>query len=268
VVKDDSVEVSLRPGTAAVNEMLLQAAHQPSPGRVSFAALEGLPPPVVRYFKRFLRDGQRFILVGHLEQEGRLRTGTRSNRWLSFEARQVIVPSAPGFVWDARVSLLPLLHLRVRDAYVGGTGSGRVSLLSAITLAADSGGEQLNSGALHRYLAEAVWYPTALLPGASLEWRPIDGSRALATLTDSGTSVSLEFRFDGEGEVTGIYSPGRWGKFGKEYRQAPWEGHFRHYREQDGMLVPSEADVGWYREDEWQPVWEGKIRRVSYQFAP
>jgi hypothetical protein len=235
--------------------------------RVRFAALDGLPPPVVRYFKRVLREGQPFIREAQLEQAGRLRTGTRSNRWLSFEARHVIAPSAPGFVWDARVSLLPLLHLRVRDAYARGTGSGRVSLFS-MTLAAESGGEPLNSGALHRYLAEAVWYPTALLPGASLEWSSMDNSRALATLTDSGITVSLEFRFDSEGEVTGIYTPGRWGKFGKEYRQVPWEGHFRHYREQHGMLVPSGADVGWDSEGELQPVWEGRIRRVSYQFAP
>jgi hypothetical protein len=117
----------------------------------------------------------------------------------------------------------------------------------------------MNSGSLHRYLAEAVWYPTALLPGPKLKWTEIDATRALATLTDHGVTVSLEFRFAGTGEVTGIYTPGRWGTFPGGYRQVPWEGHFRDYRERDGIVVPAEGDVGWYIDGEWRAVWKGTV---------
>jgi len=150
----------------------------------------------------------------------------------------------PGFVWDARVSLASLLSLRVRDSYVEGEGSGRITLLGFIPAGADNGGDELNSGALHRFLAEAVWYPTVLLPGPSLTWTAIDSTRSLATLTDAGITVSLEFRFNQSGEVTGIYSPGRWGRFHGKYRQVPWEGHFEDYRQQNGLLVPSRGEVG------------------------
>jgi hypothetical protein len=253
--------------SAQLTSTLVHAANRTGSARVNLAALEELPAPVVRYLKHVLREGQPHIRVAHLRQVGTLRTDTRSTRWLPFEARQVVVPSSPGFIWDARVSILPLLHVRVRDAYVRGTGSGRVSLLSALTVAADSGRHELNAGALHRYLAEAVWYPTALLPSAALKWSPIDGLQALATLTDSGISVSLQFQFNGNGEVTGIYSPGRWGKFGDQYRQRPWEGHFRNYQEQDGMLVPSEGEVGWYSAGGWERIWEGNITEAGYEFA-
>lgn len=141
-----------------------------------------------------------------------------------------------------------------------------MSLLSAIPVAADSGRPELNSGALHRYLAEAVWYPTALLPSAALRWSPIGATKALATLTESGVTVSLEFWFTEAGEVSGVYSAGRWGRFKGEYRQVPWEGHFEDYREKDGMLVPSEGEVGWYSTGEWQSVWKGKIAESSYEF--
>ena len=80
---------------------------------------------------------------------------------------------------------------------------GRVSLFSAFTLSSSANIPELNSGALHRYLAEAVWYPTALLPQAGVQWSPIDEHSALATLTDNGETVSLEFRFNDAGEVTG-----------------------------------------------------------------
>jgi hypothetical protein len=101
--------------------------------------------------------------------------------------------------------------------------------------------------------------PVALLPSPTLQWSPIDANRALATLIDGGISVSLEFRFAGTGEVTGIYTPARWGRFGEGYAQRPWEGHFRGYERRNGVRVPTEGDVGWYVADEWRAVWQGTI---------
>jgi hypothetical protein len=123
----------------------------------------------------------------------------------------------------------------------------------------------MTSGSLHRYLAEAVWYPSALLPGPKIQWAAIDATRALATLTDHGVSVSLEFRFAETGEVTGIYTPARWGKFTGGYRQAPWEGHFHEYSERNGVLVPCAGDVGWYVDNRWQAVWKGRIGAYQVQ---
>jgi hypothetical protein len=178
---------------------------------------------------------------------------------MSFEAEHLVVPAAAGFLWNARVRVAPFLHVRVRDALIDGIGAGQVSLLSAFTVGAAAGGVEMNSGSLHRYLAEAVWYPTALRPGPRLQWTPIDATRALATLTNHRVSVSLEFRFAPGGEVAGIYTPARWGTFPGGYRQVPWEGHFRDYRERDGMLVPTHGEVGWYIDDEWRAVWRGTV---------
>jgi hypothetical protein len=186
---------------------------------------------------------------------------------MSFEADHVIAPGLTGFVWNARVRVAPLLHVRVRDSLVEGRGSGQVSLLSAFTVAEDAGTLEMNSGSLHRYLAEAVWYPTALLPSAKLQWSAIDTNGALATLTDHGMSVSLEFRFSDTGEVTGIYTPARWGSFDGGYKQVPWEGHFGRYEERMGLFVPMEGEVGWYFDNEWQAVWKGRITAFDAQRA-
>ena len=185
---------------------------------------------------------------------------------MSFSAEHLVVPPANGFVWDARVTVAPLLHVRVRDSLIEGRGSGLVSFLSAFTLSAAADTPEMNSGSLHRFLAEAVWYPTALVPSPTLAWTAIDETKALATLTDHDVSVSLEFRFAKTGEVTGIYTPGRWGKFADGYRQVPWEGHFRDYREYNGMLLPTEGEVGWYVDGEWRPVWKGTM--TEFEFRP
>jgi hypothetical protein len=178
---------------------------------------------------------------------------------VDFEATHTAVPAATGFVWNARVSIAPLLHVRVRDSFVEGQGSGRVTILSAFPVASDGGTPEMNSGSLHRFLAEAVWYPTALVPSSKLQWRAIDDNRALATLTVSGVSVSLEFRFADTGEVLGIFTPARWGAFDAGYQQRPWEGHFRNYQLRDGIRVPLAGDVGWYVDGEWQAVWNGIV---------
>jgi hypothetical protein len=248
-------------------EMLLQTTARMPIAQGNTEELNNLPEPVVRYFKQVLSKGQQYIRVAHLRQTGELRTDPQSDRWLLFQADHVVTPLSPGFVWDAQVNIAPLIHVGVRDAYIAGHGSGAVSLLSAIPVAAQRDRVEMDSGALHRYLAEAAWYPTALLPSAYLKWRPIDDNKALASLTDSGITVHLEFSFNEAGEVTGIYSAGRWGLFAGEYKQAPWEGHFRKYEERGGMQVPTEGEVGWYASGEWQSVWKGTITEINYEFA-
>jgi hypothetical protein len=249
-----------------VRRALLGAvAAATGPGRVDFAALADAPPPVARYLRRVLRDGEPVIRRAELAQRGALRTGPESRRWLDFEAEQLVAPTLPGFVWDARVRLPLGLGLTVRDSYAAGVGAGSVSFLS-LRVGGDRDRPELAAGALHRFLAEAVWYPTALVPGPRLGWRPIAGDRAIATLTDAAISVSLEFRFDDDGNVGGIYTPARWGRFGGRYREAGWEGRFREYAELGGMLVPRRGEVGWYAGERWNAVWRGEVTRARYAF--
>lgn len=249
-------------------ETLIQSVPRPVTGTVDFGTFSELPPPVARYFKHVLTEGQYLIRTATIQQSGMLRTSAMSEHWSPFTARQLVVPPAKGFVWKAKVDMPLATHVRVLDTYCIGVGSGRVSFLSALAVASEAGAPELNSGALHRYLAEAVWYPTALLPQSGLEWTRIDERSAMATLTNSGITVSLEFRFNDLGEVTSIYSPGRFGRFHGGYKRVPWEGHFRDYQEQAGMRVPLYGEVGWIVDGSLQLVWKGGLDEVRYEFGP
>jgi hypothetical protein len=110
-----------------------------------------------------------------------------------------------------------------------------------------------------------VWCPTALWPSEHLTWSPIDERKALATLTSHGTTVSLEFHFNREGEVAAVYAPQRWMKSGRKYVAMPWEGHFFGYWECSGILIPSAGEVGWYVDGAWHPVWKGRVTFASYE---
>ncbi len=222
-----------------------------------------LPAPVARYLHLALGEGRAHPETVAIHQSGELRTDEMSERWMPFTATHMATPRGCGFIWNARIRLAPLIHLRVLDSWMDGQGSGQVILESLIPVAQDAGTPEINSGALHRFLAEAVWYPWALVPGPALRWTAIDDRRALATLTCGKTTVSLEFRFQENGTVAGIYTPARWGRFSGSYAQVPWEGHFSDYTHINGVLVPSRGEVGWYRDGQLRIVWRGKV--VNYQ---
>ena len=230
------------------------------------AMLADLPEPVARYFRYALTDGQPLIASAAMSQNGVLRTAISSPEWTKFTAKQFVAPAAPGFVWNARVAVRPGFHVSVVDSYNSGVGAGRVSLLGALTVVQAENIAELNSGALHRYLAEAVWYPTALLPQAGVQWTALNDNAAIASLTDNGVTVSLEFRFNDIGEVTGIYTDGRFGQFDGGYRKTPWQGEFRNYQLVDGMRVPRYGEVGWFIDGELELVWKGEIDDIRYAF--
>ncbi len=249
-------------------ETLIQSASRPVTGSVDFDSFSELPPPVASYFRHVLAEGQELIRTARIDQSGKLRTSATTERWSAYTARQLVVPPATGFVWNAKVEMPLATHVRVLDGYLTGVASARVSLLSAFAVASEAGVPELNSGALHRYLAEAVWFPTALLSQSGVVWTPIDDRAALATLTDSGTTVTLEFRFNEAGEVVSIFSPGRFGKFDGGYKQVSWEGHFRDYQVRAGMRVPLFGEVGWYVDGALQIVWMGALVDVRYELGP
>ena len=177
---------------------------------------------------------------------------------MRFTASHVARADRPEFLWQARVRFAPGLSLTVNDRLQGGEGSGEVRFLG-VRVASARGGLPMNAGSLHRYLAEAVWYPGALAPSDKLRWAPGGDRSAFATLTEAGVTVTLEFRFDAQGDVAAVHTPARWGKFGDEYRQLPWEGHFRDYELADGLRSPREAEVGWHDGSRLDLVWKGRV---------
>lgn len=250
--------------TAHYIEKLTQVLPRREVKTVSFKDFEQLPPPVARYFRMALKEGQPMIRSVQIVQSGEFRKA--DDGWSPFEATQYFSAQPPGFVWDAAIRTAPLMNVRVRDAYIAGQGSMQAKIVSLVSVVNEHGKAVLNAGALQRYLAEAVWFPTALLPGEGVKWSEIDNSRALVILTNSGTTVSLEFHFNDIGEITGVFTPGRYREVKGKYELTPWKGHFRNYEEREGMRIPVEGEVEWQLREGSFPYWKGRIVEVMYDF--
>jgi len=233
------------------------------PGNIRDAA----PAPVRRYFDYALPGTGEAIVRMEAVQRGAVRTAVDSQCWLSFTALHHVEPAAAAFAWDARVRMLGPLSLRVSDGFRDGQGYGKVGLGKHITLARAQGGADMNTAALQRYLAEAVWYPSALLPQAGVRWSARDDHSAMATLRCGNTEASLQFHFRDDGSVARVYSPARARKVGKTFIATPWEGRLEDYRECQGFRLPHRACVGWWQGDELALVWRGEIERLELELA-
>jgi hypothetical protein len=252
--------------TSAMRDRLLGHARG-DPGVYTQAELRDLPAPVVRYFKHVLPERRRHIARARIAWEGSFNMGAPgADKWVPFTAVQDFVTGAPGMLWDARITSAPGLKVRVRDALVGGSASMRGAVMGLVTVVDKAGTPEMTRASLQRYLAEATWFPTALLPGHGVQWTAIDDSRALATVCAGGVSASFEFRFDAEGRPTSIYVPARLYDDGRSPPSVhPWLGRNLSFATHEGVLVPGHAIVEWMLPGGSYAYWEGHPVTISYE---
>lgn len=235
------------------------------PQRYDEAELASLPPVVRRYFSRVLNPNQPMVRRLYLEQTGTFNLSFNGEQWEPFTARQRVSTNRPGFVWDASISMSPGIPVRVVDAYVAGVGSLQPSVFGLFDMGGIGGSVDMARGELIRFFAEAVWYPTALLPSQGVQWTPVDDQTALATMTDGALTVALTFTFNAQGLVERITSSERSALVDGVMVTMPWEVRLSNYQKQSGMLVPLEGEVAWVPATGRVPYWRGRVGKFDYE---
>lgn len=234
---------------------------------VRMTQTEGVPAPVRRYLNHVLRDGQAYVRTVRMKQDGTFREGDPTSHWNSFRATQHVGVQPPGFVWDAKIQIMPWVPVRVIDRYVGGRGGLRAHLGGVLPVMSGEPGAALDEGELLRYLGEAPLYPTALLPRMGVTWAAIDDRSARATLVDETTTASLVFTFNDENEVVRVSGRRPFTKEDGSTEYRLWTGYWRDYVSRNGMLVPRQGEVAWVVPDVGEVTyWRGNISSIEYNF--
>ena len=256
----------------ATGELLaqLEVARQPiEPARFDAAELDGLPAPVQRYFRAALRDGAPIVAAATVEHRGTFNLSEGGEQWTPFTSTQRVVTRRPGFVWDARVAMVPGVPVHVHDAYVAGSGILHPSIAGVFSLANLRGSRDVALGELMRFFAEAAWYPTALLPSQGVRWQALDERSARATLADGDLALTLTFTFRADdGLIESVRADARGRTVGGRVEPTPWEGRWSDYAERDGMVVPLTGEVAWLLPEGRKPYWRGTITALRYELAP
>jgi hypothetical protein len=235
--------------------------------KVDFDELKGLPDPVQRYLRAVLVHGQSIITSMTIRHEGTFNLSETGEQWEPFHSTQSVVTHRPGFVWVARMNLFPGIPVYVHDAYVAGEGLLHASAFGLLTVAEQSGTDEIARGELMRFFAEATWYPTALLPSQGVSWQAVDEHSSRGTLNDGAVSVTLLFTFSEDGLVENVVAESRARTVAGKVEQNKWRGRFWDYENRNGMLVPIRGEVSWLFSDGDKPYWRGTIIEIEPEFA-
>jgi hypothetical protein len=246
----------------------LEAARLPiEPKTFDRRELEALPAPVQRYFRAVLRDGQPIVAAVKVEHTGTFNRSEGLAQWKPFTSTQCVITHRPGFDWDARIAMIPGVPVRVHDAYIAGRGTLHAAVFGLVSVVNVRDMPGLARGELMRFLAEAAWYPTSLLPSQGVHWDAVDDHSARATLEDGDVTVTLLFRFGEDGLIDTGRADARGRLVGATAVQTPWQGRFWNYAIRDGMRVPLEGEVAWMLPEGARPYWRGHITTVTYEFS-
>lgn len=257
---------SIQPRAAAIETTTLEAAQKHPEEIYRPEDLESLPDPVRRYFLAVLPPETRMVQAATITHRGTFNMAEEGSNWKPFTSEQRVITRRPGFLWNAAISMLPGVKARVHDAYIGGEGMLHASFGGLFSIMDLRGGDELARGELMRYFAEAAWYPSALLPSRNVAWEAVDEHSARATIVDGNIELSLLFRFNEEGLIESVYSPGRGRTVEGTTRNTPWEGRWSNYQRRDGMLIPLTGEALWHTPAGEQPYWRGNIEDIRYSF--
>ena len=165
------------------------------------------------------------------------------------------------------MAMAPGLVACVVDSYIAGAGMLHASVLGLFTVARAKGGAELARGELMRFLAEAAWYPTALLPSQGIRWEAVDETSARASIADGPLALTLLFRFNQAGLIDSVRAEARGGIIGKKVVMMPWECTLSDYQLRDGMTVPLTGEAAWMLPEGRKPYFRGTITTLRYELA-
>lgn len=183
-------------GKNTASELL---TNQASPvENVTQEKIAHLPPIVQKWMHRSGAINNPIAFSVRLKQQGMLRTKPDGN-WMQMTAEQYFTVVNPAFVWNARISA-GIIHIAGRDVYLNGKGHMLIKAASVITVA-DARGKETDQGTMLRYLAEIQWFPSAAI-SPWIRWEQLNDSSARATMTYGDMSVSGNFSFNANGDIT------------------------------------------------------------------
>ncbi len=223
--------------TSSLRELETRLTVPPRPGQFSQSDVADLPASARSMLTAAIAPGTPRAAAVRL----RIRGAIKLNRWLPFRSTEIIAPGA-GFVWRARVAGV----INGYDRFVDGQGEMRWKLLGLLTVASGSGPDVSRSAA-GREAGEAMWVPTALLPGSGVEWLPGADRLAIARIPSATGPVDVEYGLDENGLVESVVldrwgDPENTGSFGLHR----FGGTMSEHRTFGGITIPTMGSVGWH----------------------
>jgi hypothetical protein len=203
--------------------------------------ISALPAPVRPWIETSGAATRPRARTVRLRQRGDMRAALGAP-WMPVVAEQYFTLDDPAFVWRVDATLFGFFPFAGRDSYSAGHGRMLIKAASLLNVV-DASDDKIAHGAMLRYLAESIWFPSAAL-SPLIQWEAIDAAHAKATLHHAGRVAEAVFSFDDHGHVLGIRAE-RYLGGGIEAKLTPWVAVCSEWQRMEGIEVPTRGEVSW-----------------------
>jgi len=226
--------------------------------------LNALPEIVQLWLNRVGIVGKNKISAVNLTQRGLMKLEPEQSEWFKPEAKQFITINHPGFLWQVDLAMLPIIKTKGRDLFYQGEASMLIKIAYLLPVVNQGANAKINESALHRFLLELPWYPTAAL-NDYLDWEEINASTARATISYQGVDADADFIFDQKGNLLRTEAM-RYKESNGSAERLKCSGELNSYQEVDGIKVPTEIDVSWYLDSGKFSWFMVKIEEIAFDY--
>jgi hypothetical protein len=233
---------------------LFSNAHVISKKTFQYDRIKALPPPVQRYFKLVLIEGQPHISFVRLRHDGWFKTDLKKD-WVAITGEQYFTTNPAGFIWKGQTNVFTAI-----DQYHNGKGSIAVSLFSLFKIV-DGSGPNYDQGELLRWLGESAWFPTNLLPSKQLSWLPVDANTAILRFNELQLSLAYTVTFGKDGLIAQLETK----RYMSDNALETWIGKVSDYKSVNNMLIPEEIEAIWKLEGNEYPYARFRIKDIQYE---
>jgi len=226
--------------------------------------LVGLPEPVKNWLQNSGVIGKKPIKAVNIEQSGLMKLAAEQEKWYQPQAKQYISVAEPGYLWQVDLAMMPVINTKGRDLFDQGDASMIIKIASLLPVVNQKANDKLNESALHRFLLEIPWYPTAAL-NDYLDWEEIDSSSARATINYQEVKASAIFNFNQQGNLIRTEAM-RYKESDEDAERIKCTGELGGFKTVDGIKVPTEIDVSWYLEEGKFTWFKVKVDEIGFEY--
>lgn len=204
--------------------------------------LTNLPAPVQRYMNYTGVIGRTIPSVIRLKQNIKFKMAPDA-KWMALTGEEYYTIDPPALVWKAEsANNNPFPLMLVRDYYTDNHGSILGKLLSIIPVA-EASGEEIDQGAMLRYLNEIMWFPEAYF-SEYISWTGVNDSSAQVKFSYKGKSVFAMAYFDAEGKMVD-FTADRYRMTDGGCVLSKWSTPITEYKKMNGLTLPVSGQGVW-----------------------
>ncbi len=210
---------------------------------ISDETIQNLPPPVQRYIINANLIGKPLMYNFRIDMEGDF-SMRENSKYLKVKTEQLNICQTPLRLYFIYTSLMGVIPMRGRDAFINGHGHmfGRLAGFKIF----DEKSQEMDKSGLVTYLNDMILVPLGCL-NPNIRWEKLDSLSARASITFNNISVSATVYFNEKGELVNFITDDRYKSTGKgKYARIRWSTPVTAYGEINGIKMCTAANAIWH----------------------